>query len=129
MTNVKKENITTTIIDTIQNLRCRPVCGREERAEYRRKKALRKKAISVAILVITFTLLTGGVLFAFAKENNSPDSSAYTVVVEDGDSLWSIAKTYFPNSDPRSAIEDIRKLNDLDNYTIYAGMTLLIPGV
>lgn len=127
MTAISKKNLLTTIIDTVKNFRCTPVCGKEERAEYRRKKALRKKAFSVAAVVMIVTLLTCGMIFAFAKENSAQDSAYRTVVVEDGDTLWSIAKDCFPDSDPRDGIEKIRNFNSMDNYTIYAGMTLLVP--
>jgi len=127
MTNTKKQNTFIYIIDMIKALRCTPVCGREERAEYRRKKALRKKAFSVAAIVMILTLLTGSMLLAFAK-NVSDDSIVYnTVAVEDGDTLWSIAKENFPDSDPRDVIQEICDINCIDHHTIYAGMTLLVP--
>ncbi|MBE7064765.1 MAG: LysM peptidoglycan-binding domain-containing protein [Ruminococcaceae bacterium] len=127
MTNIKKGNVITTIIYTLQNLRCTPVCGREERAEYRRKKALRKKAYTVATVVMIVTLLTCGMLIAFAS-NVSDTSIAYsTVEVEAGDTLWSIAKENCPDSDPRDIIRDICEINGIDHHTIYAGMILQIP--
>lgn len=127
MTNVKKENAVTTIINTIQNLRCTPVCGKEERAEYRRRKALRKKAYIVAAIVMIATLLTCSMLIAFASNVSDAPISYATVEVASGDTLWSIAKENCPDSDPRDIIRDICEINGIDQHTIYAGMILQIP--
>ena len=127
MTTTRKQNIITYITDLIKALRCTPVCGREERAEYRRKKELHKKAFTIAIVVMIITILTGSMLIVFAK-TTTPDTTACTVIeVESGDTLWSIAKENCPDSDPRDVIQEIKELNDMDTATIYTGMTLFIP--
>lgn len=127
MTNVKKENLITTIIDTVKTFRSTPICGRDQRDAYRRKKALRKKAVMVGAIVMLVTFLTCNMILVFAQ-NTEPDTTTYsTIAVEDGDTLWSIAKENFPNSDPRDIIQEIRDINGIDNHTIYAGMTLLVP--
>ena len=61
------KNLKTTIIDTIKALRCTPVRGKDARVEYRRKKALKKRAYTVAAVVMIVTLLTCGMLIAFAS--------------------------------------------------------------
>lgn len=51
-----------------------------------------------------------------------------TVDVQPGDTLWDIAVTHAPNNiKVRIYIEEIKLLNNLDNYTIYAGQLLYLP--
>ena len=50
-----------------------------------------------------------------------------TVVVEPGESLWSIALQVAPNSDPRETIARIAVLNDLSSSVVPAGKALIVP--
>ncbi|HEX6499581.1 MAG TPA: LysM peptidoglycan-binding domain-containing protein [Micromonosporaceae bacterium] len=56
-----------------------------------------------------------------------PAGPAPTAVVQPGDTLWSIAEQYVPDLDPITAIEEIRELNDMPSYTVYAGQRLRLP--
>jgi LysM repeat protein len=67
------------------------------------------------------------VLTAPASQAADPAGAAPTVVVEQGDSLWSIAARYAPSSDPFGTIEQIRELNGLPGYTVEAGQKLTLP--
>ena len=127
MTNVKRQNLMTTIVDTVKDFRSTPICGREQRNVYRRKKALRKKVLMVGVLVMLITFLTCNMILVFAKSTEDDSIMYSTVVVEEGDTLWSIAKENFPESDPRDIIQDIRDINGIDTHTIYAGMVLHVP--
>ncbi|MGH3739787.1 MAG: LysM peptidoglycan-binding domain-containing protein [Micromonosporaceae bacterium] len=49
------------------------------------------------------------------------------VVVRPGDTLWSVARQHEPSEDPLATIEEIRELNDLPDYTVHPGQTLLLP--
>jgi LysM domain len=49
------------------------------------------------------------------------------VVVEPGDSLWSIAARAQPNADPRLVIQEITHLNALPDAGIAAGQQLWVP--
>ncbi|SDJ18736.1 LysM domain-containing protein [Frankineae bacterium MT45] len=49
---------------------------------------------------------------------------ASTVVVHDGDTLWSIATRVDPTGDPRNAVERLRRLNGLSNLTLIPGQTI-----
>lgn len=57
----------------------------------------------------------------------TPPVSTQSVVVDPGDSLWSIATTVAPSSDPRETIHAIRELNGLRSSLLQPGQVLLIP--
>jgi uncharacterized protein (DUF1684 family) len=82
------------------------------------------------VVAVLFLLVLTALALAFA----SPASDAATparpgtvVVVHPGDSLWSIAARYLPSRDAPSTVEEIRRLNGLDGYIIYAGQKLSLP--
>jgi LysM repeat protein len=50
-----------------------------------------------------------------------------TVVVQPGDTLWSIARDLDPTGDPRSAVAELKDLNNLRGSTIEVGRQLLLP--
>jgi LysM repeat protein len=53
--------------------------------------------------------------------------STLSVVVEPGDSLWSIAERTAPSTDPREVVGRIRDLNGLRSNLIQPGEVLLVP--
>jgi LysM repeat protein len=81
-------------------------------------------------VVVLFLLVLVGVglaLAAPASDAATPSKPATIVVVHPGDSLWSIAARYLPSRDAPRVVEEIRRLNGLDGYTIYAGQRLALP--
>jgi nucleoid-associated protein YgaU len=51
-----------------------------------------------------------------------------TVVVQPGDTLWSIAAQRYPADDLRARVQDIESANGLKSPVIQAGETLHLPG-
>jgi nucleoid-associated protein YgaU len=49
------------------------------------------------------------------------------VVVQPGDTLWSIASEHYPSDDVRVRVEDIERANGLQSPVIEAGQTLRLP--
>lgn len=49
------------------------------------------------------------------------------MVVQPGDTLWSIAAARYPGDDPRERVDAIERLNGLSGPTIETGETLLLP--
>ena len=49
------------------------------------------------------------------------------MVVRPGESLWTIVERYQRGRDPFAAIEEIRRLNRLADYTVYPGEELTLP--
>jgi LysM repeat protein len=50
-----------------------------------------------------------------------------TVVVQPGESLWSIASAVAPASDPRETISLIRDLNGMLDLTVFPGQSVVVP--
>jgi len=50
-----------------------------------------------------------------------------TVVVQPGDTIWSIAVAHYPTDDVRARVDDIERANGLSGPRIEAGETLRLP--
>ena len=60
------------------------------------------------------------------------DAGTYTITsvqIEEGDSLWSIAKDHYSDefSSLNSFISEIKRMNGLTSDTLYAGSYILVP--
>lgn len=91
------------------------------------KKKLRlrnkKRFTSFLFLLLVTGMLAGSVIAAAGNEK----TEYRTVTVIPGDTLWDIAKANAGNKDIRKYVYDIKKINQLDNATIYVGQTLYLP--
>lgn len=88
----------------------------------------------VAGLVVTVALVTVGIaawrLTAMVSGPDSPipaDAPA-TVVVQPGDSLWSIARTVAPDEDARAVVQELLDRNRLDSSQVRVGERLVVAG-
>jgi fermentation-respiration switch protein FrsA (DUF1100 family) len=81
------------------------------------------------VLLAVLLVLVGGlaVVIAPASDAAGPPTPPRTVVVHRGDTLWSIAARYVPGGDPFATIEEIRRLNGIDDYTVFVGESLVLP--
>jgi hypothetical protein len=77
------------------------------------------------LLVAALIGLASLALARVAQGGTAPPS--VTVVVEPGDSLWSIAAAHYPGADTRERVDTIERLNGLDSPVIVAGETLQLP--
>ena len=83
-----------------------------------RKKFIRSIAILIFLLVGLFNI-------SIAKSNKEAEIIDYTIAP--GQTLWSIAKEYTPNTkDIRETIHEIKDLNNMQDSSIYAGQTIKI---
>ncbi len=57
----------------------------------------------------------------------STQSSQHLVTVQQGDSLWTLARQVAPDADPRDVVARIRDLNDLSSSGLVPGQQLLLP--
>jgi LysM repeat protein len=55
------------------------------------------------------------------------DDPGHIVVVQEGESLWTIAQTVAPNADPRAVIHDIKSRNGLQSSVVHVGQALQVP--
>jgi LysM repeat protein len=58
-----------------------------------------------------------------------PTPAAQTVVVQPGDTLWSISQRVRPGADPRETIAWIQDANAVDAGGLQAGQSLVVPAV
>jgi hypothetical protein len=77
-------------------------------------------------------LVLVGLGYAHALNGSAPASitvaGAYeTVSVGDGETLWGIASSRYPNADPRLKVAQIEQLNGLGGPMIEAGQRLKVP--
>jgi Tfp pilus assembly protein FimV len=82
------------------------------------------------LVVLVLLLLLAVPVIGFlspASDASTPPGPAATVVVLPGESLWSIAARYRPSQDARATVEELRRINGLSGYTIYAGERLILP--
>lgn len=87
--------------------------------------------------VLTFLAATPLVIAAFVFALNGGGATASLegsnvpfeyVTVESGQSLWQIAESVAPQSDPREVIAQLIEFNQLSGSDISAGQQLAIPG-
>jgi len=87
-------------------------------------------AAAAALLVTLLSLLATGAA-AGATSHSAPargaDRSVAQVVVQPGQSLWSVAQTADPNADPQQVMQQIIELNSLTGDVIQAGQRLWVP--
>jgi LysM repeat protein len=83
-------------------------------------------AVARALVVLGVALVA---IFALAlvAQGGAPAAST-TVVVQRGDTLWSIAAAHYPADDVRVRVEDIEHANSLSSPVIQVGQTLRLPG-
>lgn len=86
-----------------------------------RRKFLKSIVTLIFIIIITFMCLNS----IFDKEEYTAKETQY--VVTKGERLWDIAEQYKkPGQDIREYIYEIRKLNNMENSTIYEGQEITI---
>ena len=78
------------------------------------------------LAMVLGAVLAASLGFAAVAQGGSQRSSA-TVVVQAGDTLWSIAAEHYPSDDVRVRVEDIERANGLHGPIIEAGETLHLP--
>lgn len=103
--------------------RGRTASGRAWR--FRRPSALLRSRAAAMLMVLLLTGLVASLL-ATASQASSPGEPA-VVVVQPGDTLWSVVSRHAPSRDPYGRIEEIRRLNDLSGHTIHPGQRLRLP--
>lgn len=109
----------------------------EKQKQNTRKRVVQRQKhillLSVTVLLVVLSIFLGSSLLASAKNNTSASHTAYKyytcIQIEDGDSLWNIAKEYaslgYRSYD--EYIEEVAALNHLEDYTIHSEEYLTVP--
>ncbi len=84
--------------------------------------------------VLLLTALVAVLFGAFSLGRSVSEAAAPTarpvehvVTVEQGDSLWTLARRVAPDNDPRDVVAQIRDLNDLSGAELVPGQQLVLP--
>ena len=93
----------------------------------RKKRMLIRRRMFV--FAIFYILVIGMCIFNNVSKSIKRAKAEYiNHVVSTGETLWGIADKYSDDSiDTRDVIQDIKKINNLDDATIYCGDNLLVP--
>lgn len=86
----------------------------------------RRVVAVLALIPIVLAFLLIGMRDAQATDGSAV-ATTQSVVVKSGQSLWEIAVSISPNSDPRETIWMIQQLNDMKTGEVQAGQALLVP--
>ncbi len=84
----------------------------------------------IVFLVVMIILITNIANFALGLNTAASLTKVQymDVQISSGDTLWSIAETYMPDTmDTRQAVYQLCKLNNISANELYAGMTIQIP--
>lgn len=110
-----------------------PIEGAPQRPSIRltrRGRFMRSLAIGVAATAL-LGAAGNAVLDGRARAGELPASApaALEVVVQEGDSLWSLAGRHAPGVDPRDVVVRMRELNGMRTNMIHPGQRVLIPSL
>ena len=87
----------------------------------------RRGRIVVLVFLMVLTTTLGAVVVATTGEAAAPVAEAPVAVVRPGDTLWRVAARELPGRDPWVAVNAIRELNGIDDYTVQPGQQLRLP--
>ena len=93
----------------------------------RRQQKLKKQRHNALIFTLILIVAISSTVFSF-KAKSAEQYGVISVVVEKGDTLWSIAQEYKPDGiEIREYIYEISKNNGIDNKPLAVGQTIFVP--
>jgi cell division protein YceG involved in septum cleavage len=104
----------------------------ENMKDNRGMNKMKKRYSMIFMTVILAVILVGGITIFFRSDvsaNNEAVIRYEKVQIEDGDSLWSIARAHYaePCGDIRDYVDQIKACNDLESDHITEGQYLCVP--
>jgi LysM repeat protein len=79
------------------------------------------------LAAVMLLALSVSLALAVVAHGGTAAPQASTLVVQPGDTLWSIAAQRYPSDDVRARVEDIERANGLNSPLIEAGEMLRLP--
>ena len=83
------------------------------------------------MVVIGFALALVASLSIFGRGVGSAEAAdpaaVQVVVVQPGETLWSIARDLAPEADPRSTVDALKSVNGLEDAVVVPGQALTVP--
>lgn len=102
----------------------------KNRAKKRRTSEAAKKRIILllaTVLLITVGSVIFGSAFSSVQANTEEQTKCYkSIVIEAGDSLWSIANEYRGVESTKAYIGELKQLNGIVSDTIHQGQCLVV---
>jgi len=92
-----------------------------------RARIRRRRLAAVGLLVVALSVSGPAVSRAVTGGTSRGAVIADRYVVQSGDTLWSIAVSRAPGSDPRDVVQAIVDANQVDAGTLVPGRVLVIP--
>lgn len=81
------------------------------------------------IFCLMLILMIAIILLVDRTPGEADNAEIIPVIVEPGDTLWSIARRYYPDKHTGQMVEVIRQLNpDLDTGRLQVGQVVWLPG-
>jgi len=92
-----------------------------------RRARLVRTGIIAALIVTAVNQFPHFLPGAEASDQMAAPQQIHWVSVRSGDSLWSLAQRYAPNTDPREWIDQVTAINNLGSAGVLAGQRVAIP--
>jgi nucleoid-associated protein YgaU len=83
--------------------------------------------LATAFIAVVGLAVGGGAQAANHGRNGAGYQGMHQIVVQPGDTLWSIASRAEPSQDPRLVITEIQSANSLSTDEVRAGQVLWVP--
>lgn len=99
-----------------------PTAGLSRHARLRRTVVL-----GVMLIAVLAGLLAANWAPSAAAGDDRAGVSTVTVVVDEGQSLWSVVSGRSYDRDPRVVIDEVRVLNGMDSSVVHPGQRLELP--
>lgn len=106
------------------------------KAKRRREREVAKKKIIILMMATLFLVIIGFVIVGNNLSSSKVNARSITeehkeyksIVIEAGETLWSIADTYGPTylNDKREYVQEIMEVNGLSTEEIYQGQHLIV---
>ena len=114
---------------TLETAQARPVRTRVRLT--RRGRIVVATLITAGVVLVAALAWLAGTTRAEAAGSGSPASAVYhslrSVVVQPGESLWTIATQADPAGDPRTVMQEIVDINALHGTSVQPGQRLWLP--
>ncbi len=101
--------------------------GGMHRTYVRRRRTAAALAIAVVAAALVAVLMSPLAAGAVRRGEPSAPAAQQVVVVQAGDTLWSIAQRVRPGEDPRVVASVIASTNDVDAGSLTVGSSLVVP--
>jgi LysM repeat protein len=87
----------------------------------------RRRTAAVAVTALVAVLLSPLAASALRPGEPPRPPAQRTVVVQPGDTLWSIAQRVRPAADPRETVAAIQDANGIDAGSLQPGRSIVVP--